>query len=69
MTNSSATCDNPYWQSYDEYNQNANRLDYISQEALLSDYSSSVSGGGERAIYRVALGYLSDVGSTIGTSV
>ena len=69
LTNSNAIGDNPDWQYYDEYNQNTNWLDYIRQDALLSDNSFSMSGGGEKATYRFALGYLSDVGTTIGTSM
>ena len=46
-----------------------NWLDYIRQDALLSDNSFSMSGGGEKLLHRFALGYLSDVGTTIGTSM
>ena len=33
LTNSNAIGDNPDWQYYDEYNQNTNWLDYITQIA------------------------------------
>ncbi len=50
LTNSNAIGDNPDWQYYDEYNQNTNWLDYIRQDALLSDNSFSMSGGGEKLL-------------------
>lgn len=59
----------PDWKYYDEYNQNTNWLDYVRQTALTSDNNFSMSGGGEKATYRFSLGYLSDDGTTIGTSL
>lgn len=60
---------NPDWKYYDEYNQNTDWLDYVRQTSLSSDNNFSMSGGGEKATYRFALGYLSDDGTTIGTSL
>lgn len=52
---------------YNEYNVNTNWLDEVRQNAWQWDNSFSVSGGGNKATYRVSLGYLDDVGTTIGT--
>lgn len=69
LTDSPAIGDNPDWKYYDEYNQNTNWLDYVRQDALVSDNSFSMNGGGEKATYRFSLGYLSDIGTTIGTAM
>ncbi len=52
---------------YNEYNVNTDWLDEVRQNAWQWDNSFSVSGGGNKATYRVSLGYLDDVGTTIGT--
>lgn len=57
----------PEWIYFDEYNQNVNWVDEITQTGYYSDNSFSMSGGGDKAVYRVSLGYLNDVGTTIGT--
>lgn len=69
LSDAPAIGDNPDWKYYDEYNQNTNWLDYVRQDALVSDNSFSMNGGGEKATYRFSLGYLSDVGTTIGTAM
>lgn len=69
LTNSNAIGDNRIGNIMTNITKNTNWLDYIRQDALLSDNSFSMSGGGEKATYRFALGYLSDVGTTIGTSM
>ncbi len=61
--------DDPNWQYYNEYNQNTDWLDLVRQQALTSDNSFSMSGGGNRATYRLALGYATEDGTTIGTSM
>ena len=68
LSDAPAIGDNPDWRYYDEYNQNTNWLDYVRQKALVSDNSFSMNGGGEKATYRFSLGYMSDIGTTIGTS-
>lgn len=69
LSDAPAIGDNPDWKYYDEYNQNTNWLDYVRQKALVSDNSFSMNGGGEKATYRFSLGYLSDIGTTIGTAL
>lgn len=41
--------------------------DEITQTGFISDNSFSVSGGGDKANYRLSLGYLNQEGTTIGT--
>ena len=53
---------------FDEYNQNTDWLDEITQVGLTSETNFSMSGGGDRAVYRFSVGYLSDEGTTIGAS-
>jgi TonB-linked SusC/RagA family outer membrane protein len=55
------------WLYYNEYNQNTNWIDAITQTGYSSDNNFSMSGGGEKANYRFSLGYLSESGTTIGT--
>ncbi len=57
----------PDWAYFDEYNQNTNWLDEITQVGFSTDNSFSMTGGGERATYRLSLGYLDQAGTTIGT--
>lgn len=59
----------PGFEYFNEYNQHVNWLDYVRQTALTSDNNFSMSGGGEKATYRLSLGYTSDDGTTIGTSL
>lgn len=59
----------PGFEYFNEYNQNVDWLDYVRQTALTSDNNFSMSGGGEKATYRFSLGYMSDDGTTIGTSL
>lgn len=59
----------PGFEYFNEYNQDINWLDYVRQTALTSDNNFSMSGGGEKATYRFSLGYMSDDGTTIGTSL
>jgi len=59
---------NPSWIYFDEYNQNTNWLDEITRVGFSSDNSFSMTGGGERANYRLSLGYLNEEGTTIGTA-
>jgi TonB-linked SusC/RagA family outer membrane protein len=57
----------PNWIYFDEYNQNINWLNEITRTGISLDNSFSMSGGGEKATYRLSLGYASDEGITIGT--
>jgi len=57
----------PNWVYFDEYNQNTDWVKEITQLGHFEDNSFSVSGGGDKATYRVSLGYLNDIGTTKGT--
>lgn len=59
---------NPSYEYYNEYNQNTNWLDEITQNGFVSQTDMSLSGGGERATYRFSAGYQTEKGTTIGTS-
>lgn len=57
----------PSWQYFNEYNQDTDWLDEITQTGYSFDNSFSISGGGDKADYRLSLGYLTEEGTTIGT--
>ena len=59
----------PSWVYFKEYNQNTNWLDQVTQVGHFEDNSLSISGGGDKATYRVSLGFLNDVGTTKGTGL
>lgn len=58
----------PAWINFDEYNQDVNWLDLITQPGFSFDNNFSVSGGGDKTDYRVSLGLLNEEGTTIGTA-
>ncbi len=51
---------------YENYNNNINWVDEVTQTGHIHDHYLVVSGGGERALYRVAGGYLTQDGTVIG---
>lgn len=57
----------PTWVYFDEYNQETDWLDEVTQVGFTTDNSFSISGGGDKATYRVSLGYLNELGTTKGT--
>jgi TonB-linked outer membrane protein, SusC/RagA family len=57
----------PTWTYFKEYNQDVNWLDKITQNGLSWDNNVSLSGGGEKADYRMSLGHLMNDGTTVGT--
>ena len=59
----------PNWVYFDEYNVDTNWLDEVRQDAFTTDNSFSMSGGGEKATYRLSLGYLNEEGTTKGTGL
>lgn len=60
---------NPDWVYFDEYNQNTQWVNHVNQLGYFVDNSLSISGGGDKATYRLSLGMLDDVGTTIGTDL
>ena len=59
----------PDWMYFDEYNCNTRWLDYVRQQAYTSDNTFSIDGGGDKATYRLSLGYLNEMGTTKGTGL
>lgn len=59
----------PNWKYFDEFNQNTDWLEDVSRTAYTWENNFSMTGGGEKATYRFSLGYLTDNGTTIGTSL
>lgn len=60
---------NPSWRYFDEYDQDTDWLDGLVKNAFTTDNSFSMSGGGERATYRLSLSYMSEDGTTRGTGL
>ena len=60
---------NTDWRYFDEYNQDVDWLSYVKQNALVTDNSFSMSGGGEKANYRFSSSYMNEGGTTKGTDL
>lgn len=58
----------PAYKYFNEFTQETDWLDLITQNALNSETNFFMSGGGDRATYRFSAGYLTEKGTTIGTS-
>ena len=69
LFNSSEINYDPSFKYYDEYNCNTDWLDAVKQDAYITDNNFSMSGGGEKATYRFALGYYNEQGTTKGTGL
>ena len=59
----------PNFRYYDEYNVDTDWLEAVKQNAIISDNNFSMTGGGEKAVYKLNLGYYDEQGTTIGTGV
>ncbi|MDA3879110.1 MAG: TonB-dependent receptor [Prolixibacteraceae bacterium] len=57
----------PSWEYFDEYNQETDWMSEVTQTGFSTDNNFSMSGGGDKATYRFSLGYLNELGTTIGT--
>ena len=55
---------NPYY--YYNYGQNTDWADLVQKNSFTQDHNLSLSGGGEKARYRMSLGYLDQGGTVIG---
>ncbi|MBN1183809.1 MAG: SusC/RagA family TonB-linked outer membrane protein [Bacteroidales bacterium] len=51
-----------------EHSQNTNWVDAVTQRGVKADHNFSISGGGDKAAYRLSLGHISQEGTSIGTS-
>jgi TonB-linked SusC/RagA family outer membrane protein len=54
---------------YDEYNTNTDWLEAVKKDAIITDNNFSMTGGGEKAVYKLNLGYYDEQGTTRGTGV
>ena len=59
----------PNFRYYDEYNVNTDWLDAVKQDAIITDNNFSMTGGGEKAVYKLNVGYYDEQGTTRGTGV
>ncbi|MBR1506225.1 MAG: TonB-dependent receptor [Prevotella sp.] len=59
----------PSFRYYDEYNVDTDWLDAVKQNAMITDNNFSMTGGGEKAVYKLNLGYYNEQGTTKGTGV
>jgi TonB-linked SusC/RagA family outer membrane protein len=57
----------PYY--YYNYGQNTNWLDEISRNGYIHNHDFSLSGGGEKARYRISVNYMDQEGVTLGTGL
>lgn len=54
----------PDWSYFDEYNTNTDWLGAIKENAYSTDNNFSMSGGGEKAVYRFSMGWTGEDGTT-----
>lgn len=54
---------------FDEFNQETDWMDLVTENSFTSETNFSMSGGGDRATYRFSVGYLSEGGTTVGTGL
>lgn len=59
--------DDPFY--YHNYGQNTNWLDAVSRNGFIQNHDFSITGGGNRAVYRFSVNYQDQEGTTIGTSL
>ncbi|HDR67608.1 MAG TPA: SusC/RagA family TonB-linked outer membrane protein, partial [Bacteroidaceae bacterium] len=50
-----------------EHSQNTDWVKAVTQLGIKSDHNFSISGGGDKAVYRLSVGYLTQEGTTKGT--
>ena len=60
---------NPSGLLFNEYNVDTDWLEEVSRVGYNTDNTFSMSGGGDKATYRLSLGYLKETGTTIGTDL
>ena len=54
---------------YENYNNNTDWVDEISQHGYVNDYNLNISGGGEKATFRISGGYSNETGQVIGQNL
>ena len=58
----------PTWRYFKEYNQETDWVNEITRPSHTFETNLSLSGGGEKAIYRLSLGYRNEEGTLIGAA-
>lgn len=69
LINSNELNYDPNYKYYNEYNTDTDWLETIKQNAIVTDNNFAMSGGGEKATYRLSLGYYDEQGTTRGTGL
>jgi TonB-linked SusC/RagA family outer membrane protein len=59
----------PTYRYFDEYNTDTDWLEAVKKNAIITDNNFSMTGGGEKAVYKLNLGYYDEQGTTRGTGV
>lgn len=59
----------PSFSEYEEFNNNTDWVKEVSQIGVIHDHNLSISGGGERAQFRISAGFLDNTGTIIGTGM
>ena len=54
---------------YENYNNNTDWVDAVSKHGYSNDYSLNLSGGGEKATFRIGGGYTNETGQIVGQSL
>ena len=57
----------PSFSEYEEFNNNTDWIKAVTQIGVIHDHNLSISGGGERAQFRISAGFLDNTGTVIGT--
>jgi TonB-linked SusC/RagA family outer membrane protein len=60
---------NPSFSEYEEFNNNTDWIKAVSRIGVIHDHNLSISGGGERAQFRISTGFLDNKGTIIGTGM
>ncbi len=55
----------PTFSAYEQFNNNTDWVDAVSQYGITNDQNLTVSGGGEKARFRISLGYFDETGVVI----
>lgn len=58
---------NPSYIDYNLYNKNTNWLKEITRLGIINEHNFSISGGGEKATYRISSALKKESGTTVGT--
>ncbi len=59
---------NPSFSEYENFNNNTDWIKEVSQVGMIHDHNLTISGGGDRAQFRISGGFLNNNGTIIGTS-